>query len=75
MAKTLAAHRSGPLAYHDVMITSGPLDSRCFPGSLLILRSGSGTVAPGASEIRDFGPRHRNPILLTRPCDGDQEGR
>src|SRR3984957_3898869 len=26
MAKTLAAHRSGLLAYHDVMITSGPLE-------------------------------------------------
>jgi transposase len=26
MAKTLAAHRSGLLAYHDVMITSGPME-------------------------------------------------
>src|SRR5262249_7763206 len=26
MARTLAAHRSGLLAYHDVMITSGPLE-------------------------------------------------
>jgi transposase len=26
MAKTLAAHRSGLLAYYDVMITSGPLE-------------------------------------------------
>jgi transposase len=26
MAKTLAAHRSGLLAYHEVMITSGPLE-------------------------------------------------
>ena len=26
MAKTLAAHRSGLLAYYDAMITSGPLE-------------------------------------------------
>src|SRR3954447_24259930 len=26
MARTLAAHRSGLLAYHDVMITSGPME-------------------------------------------------
>ena len=26
MAKTLAAHRSGLLAYYDVMITSGPME-------------------------------------------------
>jgi transposase len=26
MAKTLASHRSGLLAYYDVMITSGPLE-------------------------------------------------
>ncbi len=26
MAKTLAAHRSGPLAYYDVMISSGPME-------------------------------------------------
>jgi transposase len=28
MAKTLAAHRSGLLAYYDVMITSGRLEGR-----------------------------------------------
>ena len=26
MAKTLAAHRSGLLAYYDVMISSGPME-------------------------------------------------
>ena len=26
MAKTLAAHRSGLLAYYDAMITSGPME-------------------------------------------------
>ena len=26
MGKTLAAHRSGLLAYYDVMISSGPLE-------------------------------------------------
>ncbi len=26
MARTLAAHRSGLLAYYDVMITSGPME-------------------------------------------------
>ena len=26
MYKTLAAHRSGLLAYYDVMITSGPME-------------------------------------------------
>jgi transposase len=26
MVKTLAAHRSGPLANYDVMITSGPME-------------------------------------------------
>ena len=26
MAKTLAAHRTGLLAYYDVMITSGPME-------------------------------------------------
>ena len=26
MAETLAAHRSGLRAYHDVMITSGPME-------------------------------------------------
>jgi transposase len=28
MAKTLASHRSGLLAYYDVMITSGPMEGR-----------------------------------------------
>jgi transposase len=26
MAKTLAAHRTGLLAYHDAMISSGPME-------------------------------------------------